>query len=984
MRDIDTTGFRWALVVMILAGTAATLAPLIGASEIQRKQRVAAKWLSARHFADAEILAEELLQISPHSEFNDMLMATALAGTGRLDEATPFYDRITTDDPELHLAATFGRAEQAFSAGQVRKAERLLKETLELNPRHLDASRKLAYLMRVEGRVWESEAPVRELIRQGNIRNDHLSMLGSQAVILDEPLFLQKCRKALPDDPLPRLGEATLHLLQNRDDEAELLLKEIVQADPGLHDAQAGLGRLLTDQERDTEFLNWHAALEPAADQHPQIWYVRGRFLSRKHRHPEAARCFLETLRRSPNHVEATYLLSQSLEACGQSEMALRTAKRAERLAATETTMSILAHGINLDDMKKAATQLAELERHWEAAAICFLVIDGMSTREQWAEHGLRTSLARLESDLTFTPDSLPIDDLHPDDFPLPDWSETRADAPLSQKPATASGIAFVENAEETGLRFQYYNGSLQPKGLEHIFETTGGGVAVLDFDADHWPDLWLAQGNSVWSTEESDDMTDAIFRNIDGVRFQNVTTESSAGDTGFSQGVTVGDINSDGFPDVYVGNVGPNSLWLNNGDGTFAEITEEAGVGGDEWTLSPAIVDLNRDGFPEIYSLSYLNRAEVLERRCRKNGRPLTCAPTMFTAEQDRLYQNSGDGQFQEVTQSCGIVRDAGNGLGLVAADFDGSGRISLFIGNDTTNNFFFRNETTRDGTLRFSEEALLLGLACDGLGKAQATMGIAADDCNGDGELDLFITNFYGTANTLFQSESAGVWSDQTRSAQLFSSSVEQLGFGCQFLDADLDGWPDLMITNGHVDRSDATNEPDEMSPQFYRNRSGRFEELTADTVGDFFAGRYLGRSLSTLDWNRDGRTDCCISHLFTPAALLTNTSTGSGNFLRIRLIGTTVDRDAVGTMVTVSADDQTWTKQITLGNGYESTNERLLTFGLGSRESVDQVKIRWTSGETHVLTRVPLNEELIVLQQGKRWVSSRIGSSTVPPGP
>lgn len=983
MRDFDTTGIRWTVVVMILAGTAAVLAPLIGATDIQLKQRAAAQWLSARHFAEAEILAEELLQIAPHSEFNMLLMATALANTGRLDEAKPLYDLITTNDPQLHLVATYGKAEQAFSAGQVRTAERLLKKTLELEPRHLDASRKLAYLMRVEGRIWESEAPVRELIRQGNIRNDHLSMLGSQAVILDEPLFIQKCRKALPDDPLPRLGEATLHLLQNRDDEAELLLKEIVQADPDLHDAQAGLGRLLTDQERDAEFLSWHAALKPAADQHPQIWYVRGRFLSRKHRHPEAARCFLETLRRSPNHVEATYLLSQSLEACGHSEQALRTAIRAERLAATETTMSILAHGINLEDMKKAATQLAELQRYWEAAAMCFLVVDGMSSRKLWAENGLRTYLARLDSDVTFTPGSLPINGLQPDDLPLPDWSEMQADTPFQQTPATVSGIAFVEHAEQTGLRFQYYNGSLQPRGLEHIFETTGGGVAVLDFDADHWPDLWLAQGSSVWSTEESDDMTDAIFRNIDGVRFQNVTTECSASDTGFSQGVTVGDINSDGFPDVYVGNVGPNSLWLNNGDGTFTDITEEAGVGGDEWTLSPAIVDLNRDGFPEIYSLSYLNRAEVLERRCRRNGKPLTCAPTMFTAEQDRLYQNSRDGQFDEVTQSCGIVRPAGNGLGLVAADFDDSGRISLFVGNDTTNNFFFRNESTTAGTLKFSEEALLLGLACDGLGKAQATMGIAADDCNGDGELDLFITNFYGTANTLFQSESAGVWSDQTRSARLFSSSVEQLGFGCQFLDADLDGWPDLVITNGHVDRSDATNEPDEMSPQFYRNRSGRFEELTADTIGEFFAGKYLGRSLSTLDWNRDGQTDCCISHLFTPAALLTNTSTSPGNFLRIRLIGTTVDRDAVGTKVTVSADGATWTKQITLGNGYESTNERLLTFGLGPRQSVSDVKIRWTSGETQVLNEVPVNAELLVLQQGKRWIVNRLRPSTVQHG-
>jgi tetratricopeptide (TPR) repeat protein len=966
----DTMRVRWAFVLLILAGTTVVLAPLIGTSESKLKQREAARWLASRYFARAEVLASELLQIEPRSEFNVMLMAGLLTSTGRIEIAEPLYDQVSTEDPQLHLLAIYSKAELAFSVGRVRDAEHFLKKTLELNPRHLDASRRLAYLMRVEGRIWESEAPVRELIQQGNIRNDHLSMLGSRAVILDEPLFIHKCLTALPDDPLPRLGEATMHLLRNRDQAAESLLNEILESTPNLYAAQAGLGGLLTDQQRDAEFLTWHTALQSEADQHPQIWYVRGRFLSRKHRHTEAARCFIETLSRSPNHVEATYLLSQSLKACGKTEIALRAAQRSERLAAAETTMSTLAHGINLEDMKKAATQLAALKRYWEAAAMCHLVVEGMSSRELWAEAGLRKYLAMLESDVTFIPGSVPVKGIRREDFPLPDWSSTRAATTSEQAPTTESGISFVENASEVGLTFQYHNGSLKPKGLEHIFETTGGGVAVLDFDADRWPDLWLAQGNSVWSTEKSEEMTDAVYRNIDGDRFENVTAQSSVNETGFSQGVAVGDINSDGFSDVYVGNVGPNCLLINNGDGTFTDVTEETGVGGDEWTMSPAIVDLNQDGFPEIYSLSYLNRDEVLERRCRKNGKPLTCAPTMFTAEQDRLYQNFGDGTFKEVTQTCGIVRDAGNGLGLVAADFDHSGRISLFIGNDTTNNFFFRNESQPGGHLKFTEEALLLGLACDGLGKAQATMGIAVDDCNGDGELDLFITNFYGDPNTLFQSEAAGIWSDQTRSAQLFDSSVEKLGFGCQFLDADLDGWPDLIVTNGHVDRSDATNEPDEMRPQFYRNHSGRFEELNTDSIGQFFAEEYLGRALSTLDWNRDGRMDCCISHLFTPTALLTNTSTEAGNFLRVRLIGTTVDRDAVGTKVTIAAGGRTWTKQITMGHGYESSNERLLTFGLGDSNRVEKVQVQWTSGETSILDNLPVDAEVSVTQGGSRW--------------
>jgi tetratricopeptide (TPR) repeat protein len=970
MKSANTRRSEWLVAILILISTAAALRPLLGAGEFKHKQHAAARYLASGQYKQARILAEELIHKGPDSDFNLAIMAEALAGESKPDQANLYYNQISHTDSRLYILATYGTAIDAFGDGRVRDAERLLKQTLKLNPRHTDASRKLAYLMRIEGRIWESEAPVRELIRQGHIRNDHLSMLGSRAVILDERLFIEKCITAVPDDPLPRLGKATLHLLKNRYGKAESLLTEIIRSAPEILSAQAKFGGLLNDQQRDDEFISWHQALPVDADQHPEIWYVRGCFLSRLRRNDEAARCFIETLTRSPNHVEATYMLSQSLQASGKSELALLTAKRSERLASAETTMSTLAHGVNVEEMKRAAFQLAELERYWEASSMCYLVIDGFSSRETWAESGLQDYIALLDRDVSFKPGTVPVSGLRLKDFPLPDWSRVTVEPKTEVSPPGMSGISFVENASDVGLNFQYFNGSRKPKGLEHIFETTGGGVAVVDIDGDHWPDLWLGQGNSVWSTDNFSIYTDAIFRNIDGSLFRDITQQSFVRETGFSQGVAAGDINSDGFADIYVGNVGPNRLLINNGDGTFSDVTQETGVGGDEWTMSPAIVDLNKDGFPEIYSLNYLNRDEVLVKSCRKNGEPMTCAPTMFTAEQDRLYQNLGDGRLTEVTQSCGIVRDAGNGLGLVAADFDGSGRISLFIGNDTTNNFFFRNVTRRDGRLTFKEEALLMGLACDGLGKAQATMGIAADDCNGDGSIDLFITNFYGDANTFFQSESAGSWSDQTRRAQLFNSSVEKLGFGCQFLDADLDGWPDLIITNGHVDRSDATQEPDKMRPQFYRNLSGKFDELPATSVGQFFDQKHLGRALSTLDWNRDGKPDCCISHLFTPAALLTNTSIESGHFFRIRPIGVTVDRDAIGTIITVEADGQAWTKQVTLGHGYESTNEHVLTFGLGKSEHIDQVKVRWTSDVTTVLNDLPTDADVTIIEGKNGW--------------
>ena len=972
----DSARIRGGLVLLMLAGSSLALWPVVGASQREWKQRRTAALLESHSFSEANLLAKELLSEDPQSDYNNLLMAESLAGLGRSEDALTFYERVSSDDPLLQLETSFGKGARQFAVGRVRKAEHFFKETLTLDPQHFEACRKMAFLMRVQGRVWESMTPVRQQIAYGVFRGDQLHMLGSQRVIVDNPDFVSKCLAAVPGDPLPRLGEAQMYLFRNRDLPAETLLKEIAQSAPGVVHVQAGLGELLVNQQRDAEFLAWNQSLPPNADLHPQIWYVRGQFLARKRRTAEAARCFIEALIRSPNHVPATYLLSQALRAEGSIDLAQHAADHATKLATVELTMTALALEASIENMEKAATQLAEAERFWEAAAMCHIVIEAIPSKQLWAEVGLRKYLALLTQDKTFEPGAIPVAGLQAEDFPLPQWSTASAVSneanELAQKP---SDISFVENADDVGLKFQYFNGSLKPNGLEHIFETTGGGVAVLDLDSDRWPDVWLAQGSAIWSGKSEAGTIDRIFRNIDGTEFEDATGKTGVIEDGFSQGVAVGDINSDGFPDVYVGNVGPNRLLLNNGDGTFTDVTSEADVGGDEWTLSPVIVDLNRDGFPEIYSLNYLQRDEVLARRCRKDGVPLTCAPTMFNAEQDRLFQNRGDGRFSEVTQSSGIVREGGNGLGIVAADFDQSGKVSLFIGNDTTNNFFFQNQTSAGGSLLFTEESQLKGLACDGMGKAQATMGIAVDDCDGDGQLDLFITNFYGDANTLFQSDGPGIWTDTTRASGLFDSSVELLGFGSQFLDADLDGWPDLIVTNGHVDRSDATGEPDQMRPQFYRNLSGRFDELSSATVGPFFAGEHLGRALSKLDWNRDGKPDCCISHLFTPAALLTNTSTVPGNMLRVRLIGVTVDRDAVGTHVTVEADGRKWTKQITMGNGYESTNEHILTFGLGSVDQVSRVTIDWTSGKTTVLTDLPVNAETTAIEGGTRWTSDML---------
>lgn len=967
MASREFQSIRYFFVALIAAACAVVLVPLVLATPERSKQWAVGCALATHDFSPAQKLASELVRGDADDALNQLLLAEACSGLQLTDEALKAYHEARPTDPDLQVVKLYGLGNRLFADGRMRDAEPFLREALQRDPEHLEAAGKLAFLLRIQGRIWESMAPVQTLIRGDLFRGDEIHMLGSQMLVIADEDYLRRAAARVPDDSLPVMGAAKLHIFNNELVEAERLVNELLQSADDVIEVQAMKGWLLNESTQDEAFLAWNAQLPAGADEHPEIWFVRGQFLMRQQRNAEAARCFIEAVRRSPNHFEATYRLSQVLTGLGQTQAASRAGLRSQELAKVEIAINELSRGKTFEFMEKAVAQLAKVQRYWEAAALCEMVARVVPDQRDWARTKLRELWPLLELDHSFDENWISIEGLDPEEFPLPDWLQ---EVDGRRRPgvggSTHASVAFVENAAEVGIDFTYFSGSSAARGLGHIFETTGGGVAVVDLDADRWPDLWLAQGSDIWAENRGGGpWLDRIYRNLDGERFEDVTDLCGVLEPDFSQGVAVGDFNSDGFPDVYVGNVGPNRLFQNNGDGTFFDVTDETGTGGSEWTLSPAIVDLNQDGHPEIYCVNYLNTEEVLARRCTRNGAPLTCAPTLFHAEQDRVFLNSGTMSFQDMTESSGIVCPDGKGLSLVAADVDGSGRISLFVGNDSTNNFFFRNQSERGGAIRFSEEAMLTGLACDGRGRAQATMGIATDDMNGDGRPDFFITNFFADPNTLYLSDSSGIYSDSTRERNLYDASYNLLGFGSQCLDADLDGRPDLIITNGHVDRSEATGEPDWMRPQFFRNTDAGFVELLSDSIGEFFAQKFLGRSLTRLDWNRDGKSDCCISNLYHPVSLVTNSTSSPGHVLVVRLVGVTVDRDAIGTSVTVEAGGQSWTRQLVAGDGYESSNERQMVFGLGAVDVIDRVVVAWTSGNRSEFAHVPVNVEATIVE-------------------
>jgi hypothetical protein len=519
------------------------------------------------------------------------------------------------------------------------------------------------------------------------------------------------------------------------------------------------------------------------------------------------------------------------------------------------------------------------------------------------------------------------------------------------------------------------------------MFEFTGGGIAVLDFDLDGFPDVFFTQGRP-WPFDKGpfdkghfDQKVaaagDRIFRNHGGTRFTDVTPRAGFQKPGFGQGVAVGDVNADGFPDLYVAHIGANQLWLNNGDGTFGDVTQAAGVRGDadDWTTSCIMADLSGDGWPDIYVANYVTANDVFERVCRRgDGAPKICMPFDFDARPDHLWISDGMGGFTEAGPQAVDVAGPGKGLGVAAWDAYASGRLSLLVANDTTPNFFFVSETvfetSENGRPRLRDRGFETGLAVDGEGKAKGCMGIALGDVNDDGRLDVHITNFLNESSTFYQSRPDGTFDDRTRESGLQSQTADLVGFGTQFLDADLDGRLELFMTSGHIDDFRAQGKPYKMPPKLFRWSSQRFVEIHAKGLGPYFQEKWLGRSAVRVDWNRDGRDDLIVGHLFDDAALLTNTTATDAGYLAIRLVGAQSNRDAIGTTVEIRIGQRKMFRQLTAGDGYQASNERRLIFGLGDAHEVDEVVVRWPSGTVQQFSNVPASCEL-QLTEGRPFI-------------
>ena len=539
--------------------------------------------------------------------------------------------------------------------------------------------------------------------------------------------------------------------------------------------------------------------------------------------------------------------------------------------------------------------------------------------------------------------------------------------APGSAPTATAATGAeddwFVERAEATGLRFSYFNGL---SGEFYFPEMLPGGVGLLDYDRDGDLDVYLAQGRMLRDGASPDEallpppagpLRGTLYRNDlahdgDGaptLRFTDVTEESGIDARAYGMGVAVGDIDNDGWPDLYLTNLGENRLYRNRGDGTFEDVSEASGTADAGWGVSAAFLDYDGDGLLDLYVGNYVQYDVEADRPCTGlTGRRDYCTPEVYPAQADRLYRNLGDGGFRDVTATALAGGPFGPALGVSAADVDGDGWTDIYVANDGAENLLWMNR--RDGTLE--NRGLLSGTALSGSGRAEASMGVDAGDADNDGDQDLFMTHLPAEGNNLYVNQGDGLFEDRSAPSGLGPGSLGHSGFGTAWLDYDNDGWLDLLVVNGAIeavrDRQTETFAYDEPNLLFRNDGNGRFTDVTPE-AGRVFARSEVSRGAAFGDIDNDGDTDVVVSNLNAPARLLLNQVGNRRHWLGLAL--TRPDgRPVVGARVTVTTGDgRTLVRRARADGSYASANDPRVLVGLGDDGGAVRVRVQWPGGGT-----------------------------------
>ncbi len=869
-------------------------------------------------------------------------LAEAVYHLGRCEEALNHpeaalaaWSSIPAKSP-MFAKAAIERAWLLIQSGRLGPAEEVLAMVDRAAAAGDDARRARdarEYLLRLEGRAQEARGSIVALWRGA----PDPSLVLQRLYILDDAAFpLEHVKKMLdggdPQDDRVWLGRANLSTWQGRFDEAARWLDACERLRPD--DQPVWLSRLALAM----------AASDPAAAcravEHLEAsWFLKFEVLRLRvwfagflGDDEAERRCLGALLDEEPGNSSAWGRRAELAIRAGRGADADESRKRqAEAINLRERYADLLMVSA---DRSRHAAELARLARALgrpiEARGWSLIDAGRAGAEPLWHEAG-------ADADSRVASPAGPLADLLGDVLPSPGIAQ-------AQRPGAAVAAvtpAFVDDAVAAGLRFFHDNGHTQGDAAPP--EVMCGGVGLLDYDGDGWIDVYAVQGGPFPPVDPAQPGGDRLFHNRGDGTFDDATerTGLAAISRGYGHGVAVGDFDNDGRPDLLVTRWRSYALYRNAGDGRFEDATVRAGLGGDrDWPTSAAFADLDGDGDLDLYVCHYLVYDPSDPLRCGHIGAG-QCMPRSFLALPDHVFRNDG-GRFVDVTAQAGFVDPDGRGMGVVAANLDDDNKIDLYVSNDMSANYLFHNL----GGFRFEEIGQLAGAAAATDGLYKSGMGVACGDLDGDGRLDLAVTNFFGESTTFYRNLGQGLFGDHTAGIGLLAPSRPLLGFGIALADMNNDGRLDLLATNGHV--YDARPKiPWTMPPQLLvRGPDGRLIDIS-DRAGEPFRQSHLGRGLAVGDIDNDGRRDAIVLNQNEPLAYLHNQTEGPGHFIRFHLEGTRSNRDAVGARVTIACGGRRLLSERVSGGSYQSANDPRLHFGLGTSRSVDSVEVRWPSG-------------------------------------
>ena len=916
-------------------------------------------------------------------------------------ESEPFEESRLVD-----IAKEF---DELLRTAKFAEAESLLKNAIEQNPDDITARRLMAQMLSAQGRRIEASHHVRHLIRLRVIQQYELLSL----IDLSGPFGLVNYGEmpGMAPDTLFGLGEARRVYFSPRAEVDEVLsmLMKVRRQHPDHSTVVALTGRVLAENARWSELQEWIAELPEDAKKvgpvaandsgiagvnrpmtlrdEPEFWIAIGFWLDHGGLHEEAVNAWTETLRRDPTNRAALRLIVSTTEKhLPKSSRWSKERPRLRQWIGDLDKVFRLARDADAEQAAWIAERMQSWFRPWESAAWMMrvaqltdqvaAVVPELDQRRAslmaWESQAteLQAQQARLQRSMGFAPSP----------FEMPPLSESIAMDGTADE-SSRSPLVFQNVASELGINTEFSTGYPADGKEFYLHQANGVGLAALDYDLDGRCDTYFARAGG--DPNKLNSLANQLYRQLPSGNFEEVTEVCRADDRGFGQGICVGDVNQDGFPDILVANIGRNSVYINQGDGTFQ--TDPKLINGNEerWTSSLGLADLNGDALPELVEINYIDDPLAFEVMCSPPFE--NCQPQSYRVAQDYVYEMQPDGTLSPWQTVCDAMSERPKlGFGVIIGNFDDRCGNDFFVSNDGDLNHFWISKCSAGPTggeiaggdtelksptiTTMIENAGLAGCAVGRSGIGEACMGIAAGDFNRDGRLDLHVTNFHKESVNLFVQTAGGFFADEALSFGLDTPSRSTTGFGTRAVDFDNDGWLDLAVLNGHLFNNISQSVPFKMLPQLFRGGERGFVSESPQASGSYFACEQIGRTLTSLDFNNDGRLDLLANHLDQPVALLRN-ETPSKDSVQLEVVGKYSEKAAVGAVVTLTYNTEATAKELTSfvvsGGGYMGTGQAVMHVGLGETDGTVTLNISWPSGVKDTIEGLAVNKRYQILE-------------------